>query len=156
MLYTAIDAEQCIAMLSQAVSRCGMLCIWCHAMPWQSSDCHLSLHCDLQVHALAQEANWKRCPSCRFFVERIEVASLTPVLEIFLESGSLLNVQTLLCSTPMCDGITSKLCSLTKHSSTYSYLTCCNILTCCRSRCCTSWESSWLASAQPCKNCQCM
>ncbi len=26
----------------------------------------------LQVHALAKSENWKRCPSCRYFVERME------------------------------------------------------------------------------------
>lgn len=27
---------------------------------------------DIQVHALAETENWKRCPSCRYFVERLE------------------------------------------------------------------------------------
>ncbi|KAA6422585.1 MAG: E3 ubiquitin-ligase [Trebouxia sp. A1-2] len=27
---------------------------------------------DIQIHALAKTENWKRCPSCRYFVERLE------------------------------------------------------------------------------------
>ncbi len=31
----------------------------------------------LQIHALAKTENWKRCPSCRYFVERLEVQPLS-------------------------------------------------------------------------------